>query len=66
MSINKVIPIVPNPSLRIESKAERIFIVGDLHIGWEISLMKKNIHISSQAWRISDRLIQIVSVNQIG
>ena len=62
MSIKRVVPIVPNPSLLIETKAERILVVGDLHIGWEISLMEKGIHIPSQAWRISDELLKIVKL----
>lgn len=61
MSIDRVVPIVLNPSLLIETKAERILVVGDLHIGWEISLMEKGIHIPSQAWRMSDRLLKIGS-----
>ena len=41
MSIKRVVPVIPNPSLLIETKTERILVVGDLHIGWEISLMEK-------------------------
>ena len=61
MSINRVIPVVPNPSLLIETKTERILVIGDLHIGWEISLMEKGINIPSQVWRISDELLKIVN-----
>jgi putative SbcD/Mre11-related phosphoesterase len=61
MSTNRVVPLLPNPSLLIETKAERILVVGDLHIGWEISLMEKGIHLPSQAWRIRDGLLQIIN-----
>jgi putative SbcD/Mre11-related phosphoesterase len=60
MLTNSVVPIVPNPSLLIENNTERILVVGDFHIGWEISLMEKGIHIPSQTWRICDRLLEIV------
>jgi putative SbcD/Mre11-related phosphoesterase len=61
MSIKRVVPVVPNPSLLIETKTERILVVGDFHIGWEISLMEKGIHIPSQAWRISNELLKILN-----
>jgi putative SbcD/Mre11-related phosphoesterase len=60
MSINTVIPIYPNPGLLIQTKDKRVLVVGDLHIGWEISLLEKGIHIPPQVWRITNGVLNIV------
>ena len=60
MSTNRVVPLIPYPALLIEENSDRILVVADLHIGWEISLIEKGIHIPSQAWRMRDRLLKIV------
>lgn len=60
MSINRVVTIIPGPSLLIKANSQRILVVTDLHLGWEISLIEKGIHIPSQAWRIKNRLLEIV------
>jgi putative SbcD/Mre11-related phosphoesterase len=60
MSKKMVAPLIPHPALLIEENSERILVVADLHIGWEISLMEKGIHIPSQTWRMKERLLKIV------
>jgi len=60
MSTNRVVPLVPYPARLIEDNSERILVVADLHIGWEVSLIEKGIHIPSQVWRIRDKLLEIV------
>ena len=60
MSNNNVSPLVPYPALLIEDDSERILVVGDLHIGWEISLTDKGIHIPSQVSRIQTKLLKVI------
>ena len=59
MSTNNIRPLIPFPALLIED-SKRILVVGDLHIGWEISLVDKGIHIPSQVSRIQLKLLQII------
>lgn len=60
MSESNLRPIIPFPALLLEEDAEKILIVADLHIGWEISLIEKGIYIPSQISRIQSKLIQII------
>ena len=53
-------PLVPFPALLIEEGSERTLVVADLHIGWEINLVEKGIHIPSQTARIQDKLLQVI------
>ncbi|MDQ1280530.1 MAG: Phosphoesterase [Thermoproteota archaeon] len=60
MSISNVKPLIPFPALLIEEDAESILVVGDLHIGWELSLTDRGIFIPSQVSRIQARLLQLI------
>ena len=60
MSASNVRPLIPFPALLIEEDTERILVVGDLHIGWEISLTDRGIYLPSQASRIQARLLQVI------
>ena len=60
MSISNVKPLIPFPALLIEDDHERILVVSDLHIGWEISFADRGIYIPSQISRIQTKLLQII------
>jgi len=53
-------PLIPFPALLIEESSERTLVVADLHIGWEINLVEKGIHIPSQISRIQAKLLQVI------
>lgn len=53
-------PLIPFPALLIEEGSERILVVGDLHIGWEISLTDRGIYIPSQVSKIQTKLLQVI------
>jgi len=61
MSTNRVLRFIPHPALLIEEKSARVLVVADLHIGWEKTLIEKGIYIPSQAWRVSDSLLKMIS-----
>jgi putative SbcD/Mre11-related phosphoesterase len=60
MTLINVQPVSPYPALLFKEGTERTIIVADLHIGWEISLVAKGIHIPSQMARILARLTEVV------
>jgi len=53
-------PVDDSPSLLLQGEGERVLVVGDLHIGWEITLSQKGIHVPSQTSKLADRLIDII------
>jgi putative SbcD/Mre11-related phosphoesterase len=53
-------PIGSEPALLLRKGSERIVVVGDLHIGWEVSLSQQGIHVPSQTSKMLQRLMAIV------
>jgi len=53
-------PIDGSPSLLLEGEGERVLVVGDLHIGWEVTLAQQGIHVPSQTSKLTDRLVEII------
>lgn len=41
-------------------KSDRVLIIGDLHIGWEVSLAQKGIHVPSQTGKLLNNLMQAI------
>jgi hypothetical protein len=48
------------PALLLENASERILVVADLHIGWEVSLAQKGIHVPSQTPKLLEKMIQLI------
>jgi len=53
-------PVTPYPALLFKEGRERTVIVADIHIGWEMSLTPRGIHIPSQTPRILAHLTEVV------
>ena len=53
-------PVDSSPSLLLQGEGERVLVVGDMHIGWEVNLAQQGIHIPSQTSKLLDRLIDII------
>jgi len=62
MSLSKytLAPVGESPSLLLEGEDERVLVVGDLHIGWELTLAQQGIHVPSQTNRLLDQLVDII------
>ena len=58
--MNAMRPIGSEPALLLRHKAERVVVVGDLHIGWEVSLAQQGIHVPSQTHKMLQRLKVII------
>jgi len=53
-------PVDASPALLIHGDYERVLVVGDLHIGWEVTLAQQGIHVPSQTSKLADRLIEVI------
>lgn len=55
-------PLFPHSALLVRKGRERVLIVADLHIGWEVALAEQGIHVPSQTPKIKERLLQLVDL----
>jgi len=53
-------PIQPYPALLLRSKSERVLVVADLHIGWEVALVQKGVHVPSQTPKILNKILKLI------
>jgi putative SbcD/Mre11-related phosphoesterase len=58
--MNSLKPIGSEPALLLRHRDERVVVVGDLHIGWEVTLAQQGIHIPSQTGKMLRRLKAIL------
>ena len=50
----------PNPAALVKTKETRILLIADPHIGWELELQQKGIHVPSQTPKILNKLTAIL------
>jgi putative SbcD/Mre11-related phosphoesterase len=55
-------PVKNYPALLHTEKQHKTLIIADLHLGWEINLAQKGIHIPSQTTKILQKLLRIISI----
>lgn len=58
--MNTLKPIGSEPALLLRRRGERVVVLGDLHIGWEVTLSQQGIHIPSQTGKMLQRLKAII------
>jgi hypothetical protein len=56
-----LIPIQNQPALLIEEAKRRTLVIADLHIGWEIALSEKGIHVPTQMSKLLNKLTNLIS-----
>ncbi|MDH5483133.1 MAG: metallophosphoesterase [Candidatus Bathyarchaeota archaeon] len=56
-----ITPISPHPAAIIRTQKARIMVIADLHIGWEMALSERGIHIPTQTPRLLGRLTNLIS-----
>jgi len=59
-----ITPVKNYPALLHKQKQHKTLIIADLHLGWEINLTKKGIHIPSQTPKILQKLLQLVTTTK--
>jgi len=57
-----ITPLPPHPAALIKAQKTRIMIVADLHIGWEMALSEKGIHIPTQTPKLLKKLTSLISL----
>lgn len=51
------------PALMLRRGKERVLVIGDLHIGWEVTLARQGIHVPSQTFKMLLRLEGLIERN---
>jgi putative SbcD/Mre11-related phosphoesterase len=54
-------PLVPHPAALIKDKRTSTMVIADLHIGWEMALSEKGIHVPAQMPKLLKKLIDLTS-----
>lgn len=53
-------PLTPHPAALIKAQKARTLVIADLHIGWEIALSRKGIHVPTQMPKLLKRLTELI------
>jgi hypothetical protein len=56
-----ITPLIPHPAALIKTQKTRTLVIADLHIGWEIALSQKGIHVPTQMPKLLQKLKTLVS-----
>ncbi len=57
-----LVPVKNYPALLLKQKKSKTLIIADLHLGWEINLAQRGIHVPSQMHKILQKLLAITSI----
>src|SRR4030067_337662 len=53
--------LLPQPAALVKTSKTKTLLIADPHLGWEMQLQKKGIHIPSQTPKILNKLIAIIT-----
>lgn len=53
--------LLPHPAALIKTEGTKTLVIADPHLGWEMSLQNKGIHIPSQTTKLLEKLVAILS-----
>ena len=56
--------LIPQPAALIKSAKTRTLIIADPHLGWEMTLREKGIHVPSQTSRLTEKLTSLLTKYQ--
>jgi len=54
--------VSPFPALLLRRGSERVLAVADLHIGWEVALAERGVHVPSQTAKMLDKMLQLIKL----
>jgi putative SbcD/Mre11-related phosphoesterase len=57
-----ITPLMPHPAALVKTKKTRVLVVADLHIGWEIALSEKGIHVPTQMPKLLQKLKTLINL----
>lgn len=55
-------PVQPYPALLVQKGTEKTLVVADLHIGWEVALAERGIHVPSQTPKMLNKLFKLIDL----
>lgn len=55
-----ITPLMPYPAALVKTKETRVLVVADLHIGWEIALSEKGIHVPTQMPKLLQKIKALI------
>ncbi len=53
--------LLPSPAILIETQKKKTLVIADPHIGWEIALQERGIHVPSQTSKLLQKLVALLS-----
>ena len=56
-----LVPLWPHPAALVKTKETKTLLIADPHIGWELELQEKGIHVPSQTPKILNKLTAILA-----
>ena len=56
--------LLPYPAILIKTAKTKTLVIADLHIGWEMALRDKGIHLPSQTPKIFEKLARLLSMHK--
>jgi hypothetical protein len=56
-----ITPTLPYPATLLKTQKTRILAIADLHIGWEMALLQKGIHVPTQTSKLFKNLADLIS-----
>ena len=59
--VTRLTLLSPDAALLIRSDKEKVMVISDLHIGWEVSLAEKGVHVPSQTPRLLEKIKRIAA-----
>ena len=55
-----ITPLIPHPAALIKTRKTTTLVIADLHIGWEIALSQKGIHVPTQTPKLLQKLKNLI------
>ena len=52
--------LLPNPAAMVKNEKTKTLLIADPHIGWELALQERGIHVPSQTDKILNKLLKVV------
>ena len=56
-----ITPLTPYPAALLKARKARTLVIADLHIGWEIALSQRGIHVPTQTPKLLQKLKSLIS-----
>lgn len=56
-----ITPLLPYPAAIVKTQKTRTLVIADLHIGWELALLQKGIHVPTQTSKLLNNLKALIS-----